>query len=249
VSAGHDHVLAIRADDTLWAWGSNYYGQLGNVNFAYSATPVQITGSWRTVSSGRDHNVGIRTDGTLWAWGRNNTNQIGIATAGSQFTPAQIQATGTNTWRSASAGGNGTGGFTVAVGTDGTLWAWGENNFGQLGQGDTFNRPTPTRVGNLTSWYAVSAGGAHAVATRQNGDLYAWGSNVFGRTGLGLASGSTNAPARIGTDGNWRQMSAGWGHTVAIRDGSLWVWGDNRQGQIGDDTTVETRSCPVMVLP
>lgn len=115
----------------------------------------------------------------------------------------------------------------VVINSDGTLWAWGRNDYGQLGVGTTVDHPAPVQVGTGTDWQTIAAGGFHTVAIKSDGTLWAWGHNVNGQ----LGDGSTTyqfSPIRVGTDSNWQMVSAGFMHTVAIKsDGTLWAWGHN----------------------
>ena len=126
----------------------------------------------------------------------------------------------------------------AAIRTDGSLWTWGDNSFGQLGDGTLTARPAPVRITTATNWKTVAVGGSHTVALKTDGSLWAWGSNSNGQLGNNsLASRTT--PIRIGTS-TWKAIAAGYAHTVAIRsDGSLWAWGDNSSGQLGDNTLIE----------
>ncbi|MCL2013887.1 MAG: chitobiase/beta-hexosaminidase C-terminal domain-containing protein, partial [Oscillospiraceae bacterium] len=138
---------------------------------------------------------------------------------------------GDDTWQSVSAGSF----HTMAIRTDGTLWAWGNNEYGRLGDGTANDRHSPEKIGDDT-WQSVSAGGEHTVAIRTDGTLWAWGRNSSGQLGDGTTNNG-NRPRKIGDD-TWQSVSAGWGHTMAIRtDGTLWAWGMNNYGKLGDGTT------------
>jgi alpha-tubulin suppressor-like RCC1 family protein len=245
VSAGGIHTLAIKSDHTLWAWGYNVGGELGdgctfgNCNNRYSPGQVGSDNTWSAVSAGTAHSVAIKQNGTLWSWGDNGDGEIGTGCSGSgcfyYSTPTQI-TTATN-WASISAGGF----FTIAIKTDGTLWAWGSNYAGQLGDGCTpmsscANKTTPTQIGTDTDWAAVSAGGNHVIALKTGGTLWTWGINDYGQLGNG-APGPTaysSVPVKIGTATNWKAIAAGDMHSLAIKtDGTLWAWGDNDYGQLG----------------
>ena len=131
---------------------------------------------------------------------------------------------------------------TVAVRADGSLWAWGYNSNGQLGQGDLTQQTSPSQVGTGTSWVSATAGGAHTVAVRADGSLWVWGNNANGQLGQGNTTQLTS-PTRVGTGTTWVSAAAGDNHTVAVRtDGSLWAWGRNANGQLGQGNTTQLTS-------
>ncbi len=215
-AAGTSHVLLVKMDGTLWAWGDNFSGQLGSGTTTDNSSPVRVgtDTNWAYVSAGENHSVAVKTDGTLWAWGNNDAGQLGIGSTAGQNVPVQVG--GDNNWASVSAGGS----HTVARKMNGTLWAWGNNDAGQLGIGSTAGQNVPVQVGSDTDWASVSAGGNHTVAVKMGGGLWAWGDNFSGQLGDGTIVNRI-LPLRIGTE-NWVSVSAGNAHTVARRtDGSI----------------------------
>ena len=236
ISAGAAHTIAIKIDGSLWAWGGNNNGQLGDSTNTDRNSPVQIgtATNWASISAGNSHTIAIKADGSLWAWGWNTYGQLGDGTYGSQTanknSPLQI-GTATN-WASISAGET----HTIAIKTDGTLWAWGSNSNGQLGDGSSTSKFSPTQIGSANNWARIDAGVFHTIAIKTDGSLWAWGNNNYGQVG----DGTTNerySPVQIGTATNWTSISAGYQHTIAIKtDGSLWAWGYNNWGQLGDGT-------------
>ncbi|MCX5784055.1 MAG: hypothetical protein NTX59_00010 [Elusimicrobia bacterium] len=184
VACGEFHTLAVTQSGTLWAWGANSTGQLGIDSLTDQSTIKQVGADfdWWSVSGGDYHSLAIKTDGTLWAWGYNNHGQLGLGNTDivpSNEHPVQVGAS--TDWVSVSGGGS----HTLAIKADGTLWAWGYNNHGQLGSGDTTQQTVPTKVGTDTDWASVSGGGSHTLAIKTDGTLWAWGFNNFGQLGLG----------------------------------------------------------------
>ena len=237
VSAGGTFTVGIRSDGTLWAWGSNGSGQLGDGTSTsrYAPTKIGVDTNWKTVSAGGSHTLAIRNDGTLWAWGWNWSGQLGDGTTDNRSTPTQI-GSATN-WKAVSAGGS----RSVAVRSDGTMWAWGPRPECTLlfSCGSDSGYLVPTQIGTATNWASVSAGTFHTVAIRTDGTLRTWG--VRGECSplvepdycAGFERGYL-VPTQIGTATNWKAVSAGTYHTLAIRtDGTLWAWGQNGAGQVG----------------
>ena len=234
VSAWGGNTVALKKDGSLWAWGRNSSGQLGDDTNTSRNIPGRVgtDKDWAAISVRWRHTVALKKNGSLWAWGNNSSGQLGDGTNTSRNIPVRV---GTNkNWAAISVGGDSLdGGYTVALKKDGSLWAWGDNTTGQLGDGTNTSRNAPVRVGTDKNWVAISAGRKHTVALKKDGSLWAWGENVAGRLGDGTDT-NRNTPVRIGTDTGWTAISAGSEYTIALKlDGSLWAWGGNHRGQLG----------------
>ncbi len=234
VSGGWSHSAGLKTDGTLWTWGLNSYGQLGNGSSASCRTPVIVgrNTNWAKVAVGGAHTLALENDGSLWAWGANGTGQLG--NGGNQHAYAPVKIMPGSRWKEIAAGKS----HSLGIQVDGSLWAWGRNAEGQLGDGTRASCNVPMTVGNERDWRCAAAGEAHSIAVKENGSLWAWGSNELGQAGDGGRSDSLS-PRRVGTEDIWIAVAAGRWHTLAIRDdGSLWAWGANIWGQLGDGTKV-----------
>jgi len=230
ITSGGDHTMAIKTDGTLWGWGSNTYGQLGDNTTMYKLQPVQIGGlnDWVSVSAGSNHTLALKNDGTLWAWGWNNFGQLGDGTNTDKAYPMQVG--NSNDWAFIATGGQP---FSFAIKTDGTLWAWGWNNYGQLGDGTTINKNIPVPCSAISNVQSISAGNYHAVAITTNGKRWAWGRNDDGQLGDGTNI-SKSTPALINAALNWSDVTCGSFFTIGKNiTESISGWGKNDVGQLG----------------
>jgi len=247
VNGGGYHNAAIKTDGTLWTWGLNSYGRLGNNTTTDRSTPLTTFAggtNWKQVSGGWFHTAAIKTDGTLWTWGFNYYGELGVNDAGAtanRSTPVTTFAGGTN-WKQVSGGGY----YTAAIKTDGTLWTWGNNSNGQLGDNTSTTRSTPvTTFAGGTNWKQVACGFNHTAAIKTDGTLWTWGNNVFGQLGVDDTNIRLTPVTTFAGGTNWKQVSCGSDHTAAIKtDGTLWSWGYNYNGQLGINNTID-RSTPV----
>jgi len=248
VVAASAHAAAIREDGQLWLWGLNNHGQLGigtfslGPNYGESAPRAIATNhSWKAVATGQYFTLALREDGMLWSWGENYNGVLGIGMFSTNSPSPQPVMTNV-TWRAISAGSS----HALALRDDGTLWAWGLNSHGQLGDGTITNRNSPVRVFSNKTWAAISAGGYHSVALATDGTLWAWGHGTLGQLGDGREQNSST-PVRVGMNKSWTFVSARSFSTMAIAtDGTLWAWGANFDGELGDRTWLR-RSLPVQV--
>jgi len=237
VSAGSvRNSFASKTDGTLWAWGNGANGRLGLNNLINRSSPTQvgILTDWKIVASPVSGGLAIKTDGTLWAWGLGTSN-LGLNDTIDRSSPTQVG--NLTNWKSVSTGGA-MPDHTLAIKTDGTLWAWGYNGRGSLGLNNLINRSSPTQVGILTDWKNIVAGEGFqsSFAIKNDGTLWAWGSNGFGgRLGLNDTT-ARSSPTQVGNLTNWKSVSVGY-HTLATKtDGTLWAWGYNRDGRLGIGT-------------
>ena len=241
VSDGGSHCVALRADGTMWAWGFNSSGQVGNSTTTTQSAPVQIgtlaqlavTKTWVSASAGASHSVAIASDGTLWAWGSNSSGQLGQNTTDSLAHSTPVQIGSLTTWQTAAGALSAGGDFTLALQTDGKLYAWGVNGSGQLGDASTTTRSTPTVIGAVTTWSKLAAGSTFSAALRSDGTLWTWGLNSSGQLGDGSLVQRT-APVQVGTAADWSSLAAGTTWIIARKsDNTLWSWGANANGQLG----------------
>ncbi|MDD3480729.1 MAG: fibronectin type III domain-containing protein [Patescibacteria group bacterium] len=188
-----------------------------------------------SISEGYNYSLAIKTDGSLWAWGSNSSGQLGLGDTTTRTTPVQVGSS--IDWSYIDTDGS-LNPSSYGIKTDGTLWAWGENEWRQLGLGDTTDRLVPTQVGTSTNWKRVSAGGSFALAIKTDGTLWAWGSNSSGQLGLGDTTNRL-VPTQVGVGVNWDSLDTAEGSSFAIKtDGTLWAWGGNYYGHLGlGDTT------------
>ncbi|MDO8412271.1 MAG: hypothetical protein Q7S51_00630, partial [Gallionellaceae bacterium] len=249
VTGGLYHSLAAKADGTVWAWGKNNTGQVGDGTGINQSTPVQVIGLTGVIAAaaGFEHSLALKADGTVWSWGKNYFGQLGDGTGINQSTPVQISGLAGIT---AIAAGDD---FSLAVKSDGTVWAWGQNNVGQLGNNISTYELTPVQINGLAGVIAVAGGFGHGLALKSDGTVWAWGENRYGKLGDGS---NTNQPTPIqvhdladpsGYLTGIIAIAAGEEHSLAAKaDGTVRAWGNGYNGQLGDGSTTE-RWTPVQV--
>ena len=258
IQAGNSHSLAIGSDGNLYSWGSNQNGQLGrNIGSAtYDAKPGMVAKpagasedfTWVQASAGYDHSLAIGSDGNLYSWGINSFGQLGrsIASANDAQPGLVAKPAGTSktfTWSQVSAGGA----FSLAIGSNGVLYSWGNNQWGQLGIGirdsQTHITPSPIKEPSTATitWSKVSAGYDHALAIGSDNSVYSWGGNNHGQLGNGDSSSywsTTLVKAQLPDAATITKISAKSDSSLALTsDGTLYAWGWNDNGQIGRGAT------------
>jgi M6 family metalloprotease-like protein len=242
IAAGARHSLALKSNGTVWAWGNNSDGQLGDETTTNRTIPVQASNlnAITVIDGGASHSIALRYDGTVWTWGANWDGQLGDGTNTRKTTPVQISGLGDII--SIACGMY----HSIALKSDGTVWAFGRNDYGQLGDGTNVYRNKPVQVSSLSDVIAITGGDYHCLALKSDGIVWAWGNNESGQLGDGTTT-NRNTPVQVSSFSNVAAIARGWVHSLALKsDGTAWAWGANGSGQLGDGTTINKTS-PVKI--
>lgn len=239
VSGSHSngHSFALKSDGAVWAWGYNYYGQLGDGTTTDQNTPVQVSGisGITKISAGGDYSLALKNDSTVWGWGNNGWGQLGDSSRTNSSVPVQVLSL---TGIIDIAGGAS---HSLALKSDGTVWSWGVNTNGELGDGNKgiLNyKTTPVQAIKITDVKAISAGVNFSLALKNDGTVWGWGANISD-TGAVQIPNLTGITAIVG----------GGYHFIALKsDGTVWARGYNLVGQLGNGTTTSEYGNPVQVL-
>ena len=251
MNGGHHHSAAVKTDGTLWAWGLNSGGQLGQGNTTDYSSPVQVGSltDWLYVICGNTTTSCLKTDGTVWGFGTNSYGSLGTGNTTSYSSPVQLGDSTDWTHISRNLTNIQTSFMGVRGGTvaspAGTLWALGNNTWGQLGTGNTTNYSSPVQVGSLTNWSKIEGGPGGFCSTKTDGTAWAWGYGYGGLNGTGSTS-NTSSPVQIGSLTDWSSIKKSSRFLVmAIKtDGTFWGWGAHTV--ICDSTSVN-KSSPVQI--
>jgi len=232
---------------TLWTWGSNALGRLGDGTTLTRSSPVTVAGggtTWRQIAFGKSSGGGIKTDGTLWMWGEAFTTggALGDGTTIAKSSPVTTSGGGT-TWLQIACGYR----SSHALKTDGSIWGWGINSSGQMGDGTTAVKSSPVSVLGGTTWEAVARTDTAVAAIKTNNTLWTWGDFTSGQGGDGTTVNKSSPVTVAGSIANWARVCGGLNTFGAVTaDGKLYMWGDNTGGLLGDGTTIN-KSSPVTV--
>lgn len=229
IAAGYQSNFLIKPDGSLWSWGSDATETLGNgAGILDSATMVRVGGdkSWKEVSAGNGTACGIDINGKGWCWGSDNSGALGDGggMGGTQPSPVAVNV-GTDTFTQISVGYDN---YACGIKSDGSLWCWGSDSSGKLGNGaPTANQASPTAVVEPGPWVQVAAGRTAACGIKADGSLWCWGSNSQAQLGLGYSGGGNfQSPVPVVEPGPWVYVSSDNFKTYAIKqDGTLWGWG------------------------
>ena len=246
VSAGGYHSLALKSDSTVWAWGNNSNGQLGDGTTTSSEIPAQVLGLSKVVaiSAGYYYSLALKSDGTVWAWGYNGYGQLGDSTTTQTSLP--VKARYLVNIIAISAGET----HALALRSDSTVWSWGYNYDGQLGLGTNSDSIYPCKVPGLSKIIAIDAGGYHSLALKSTGTVMGWGYNWNGQVGNGNQT-SSPVPLPVASLNNVKAISAGGNHSMALKnDSTVWQWGEDlgtggcfKKG--GSNTVLQNNGLPV----
>ena len=235
VAAGGNHSLALKIDGTVWAWGENGKGQLGlgtnnNANQPYTTQIDHVV----ALAAGAQHSLALKNNGTVWAWGENDDGQLGEGTNNDAWSPVQVRAFALVRALAIAAGDN----HSLAVDGNGEVWAWGKNDFGQLGDSSIVNRSTPVKVKQLAGVVQVAAGATHSVALKSDGSVWAWGDRRHLQLGDGAQQQASWTPIRVRFGlpvtppqylENIAALAAGGEHNLVLNTNhDMLVWGSDR---------------------
>ena len=236
ISVGNNHTCGIKSDDSAWCWGSNANGQLGDNSTTQQLVPTAVSGggTWKQVSAAgssfSSHTCGIKSDDTLYCWGSNTNGQLGDNSTTQRLVPTAISGGGA--WKQVSTAGGLFTSQTCGIKSDDTLYCWGNNSNGQLGDNSTTQRLVPTAISGGGAWKLVEAGNNHTCGIKSDDSFYCWGLNTNGQ----LGDNSTTqrlVPTAVSGGGTWMDAAAGNTHSCAITIlGALTCWGDNYYGQL-----------------
>jgi hypothetical protein len=231
VATGEAHTCALTTAETVWCWGDNSYGQLGNgsTSDAWTPTPAALGGGIASVSAGFGHTCAVTNGGALLCWGKNTLGQLGDGSTTHRVVPTLVSGVGGGV-ASVSTGRE----HTCAVTTAGAVYCWGWNADGQLGDGTTTNRLTPVPVAGLSGGVAsVASGFSHTCALTMAGAVYCWGDNPTGELGDGTATDRLT-PTLVTGVSSVASITAGMSHTCARSlFGTVYCWGSDAQGALG----------------
>jgi alpha-tubulin suppressor-like RCC1 family protein len=235
-------VIGMKTDGSIYSWGNNKNKDLGLGKTFESkmliTTQIGKDKDWNIVAKFNRNPLVQKNDGSLWAWGEGALGQSGCGVNYDLFTPSLVNLSKNWDLQRNYGGSEGRVESRFVFKTDGSLWAWGSNSLGQLGDGTQLNKNIPTQIATSVNWKAVSSNTGTTAAIKTDGSLWTWGNNSFWLLGDGTTT-MKSVPTQIGTSKDWSSIRVEFLNVHAIKvDGSLWAWGYNYYGSLGDGTTV-----------
>lgn len=251
ISSGENNTLAIKQDGTLWGWGSNQYGELGNGSTVPVTTPTMISAEkWRQVASGASFSVGIKEDGSIWYWG------LLFSSSGGRFTQNQITSPTAYVpslknlkWANLSMGRE----YVLAVTEGGEAYGYGDNSQGQIDHSSSGISEVLRPIQIEKDFERVCATGSYSIGLKKDGSLYEWGSWLYQSDTAGV-HGGRSYPRKLGTSNDWVSVVGTRNHAMGAvlalkKDGTIWTMGNNALGGLGRDSTAENQKKLVQVGP
>lgn len=255
VVGGENHSMALKGDGTVWGWGNNKFGQLGNNSTITTEIPTKVVGlqDVKMIAAGSNHTLALKNDGTVWAWGYNNVGQLGDNTQIVRYEPVQVLGEDGEGYLKdivyIAAGTN----YSAAINKKGEVWTWGLNTNGQLGDGSTINKYTPVRVkANLNGIIQIACGNNHMIAVKADGTAYTWGYNQYGKLGDNTTVQRT-IPVQVLQSANTAvediiAVEASHNNSYLIKaDGTVLSVGYGANGGLGNSATAN-QTLPVQVV-
>lgn len=237
LASGNVHLLAIKENGTVWSWGGNTYGQLGDETKANKSSPVQVKGLTDIISvkGGQSFSLALKSDGTVWAWGSNKNGQLGIDTINDSIIPMKIESLTDIVAISNGLGDD----HSFALKADGTVWAWGLNHRGQIGDGTAIDKKTPVKI-DIDNIVEIVSSYSHTLALKSDGTVWAWGQNTKGQLGDGTTA-DKRTPIQVQGLTDIISINVGADHSLALKsDGTVWAWGGNSYRQLGNGSTANS---------
>lgn len=248
IDGGDRHSIMLCNDGEVYTCGNNDYGQLGDGTIIAKTTPIQVAGlsNITAVAAGIYFSLALRDDSTVWAWGDNEVGQLGDSTGGfGQYSTIPVQVKNLSNIVAISAGHF----HALALGDNGTVWAWGANYNFLLGVSDTsLYGFIPKQVLNITNATMVKAGGGHSLVLTEDCEVWGWGGNRMGQLGNDTIL-ETNIPVQVTGVSNCVSIAVGNSHSLALRsDGTVWAWGENNSAQLGNGQMGGWSTFPINTL-
>lgn len=244
IAAGYSHTVALKEDGTVWVWDSENYDYRHDESAKDKTHPVKVKGIDKVtkIVAGEHHTVALKEDGTVWVWGDNNYGLLGNEIKAESISKP-IKVKGLEKVMDIATGDN----HIVALKENGTVWAWGSNGYGQLGDGTKINSSKPMQVQGINEVTQVAAGEAHTVALKADGTVWSWGHNNIGQLGDGTTEDEVMPVQVTGIEGVV-QVTAGSIHSAVLKaDGTVWTFGVYQETVSGDAITAEIRNKPAQV--